>query len=171
MTAHLSPEQLAALLPEIERMLKMRWTASQIATAVGRSRGSIVGLVHRHLKHVGFYNPSPDMYWKARAKREARRISEIEVFDGPTDQGTILPEGEPVVPRLVTKPPKPIEPVPEPEPELPGIRLAAIKDTQCRWPLWADEVTDPSHKRYCGAAVARLRYCAEHAKRAFTAPR
>lgn len=138
----------AELLAEVEKLLREGGTASSIGAAVGRSRNSIVGLVHRHLKHVGFRLAAPKMVEIVRKRRvlEAKRALLRERARMAPD-----PEAIPIV--LPTFPVNPL--------------LWELREHHCRWPLWAAEVDDINEKRFCGAAAIRGRYCAHHADRAY----
>jgi hypothetical protein len=138
----------AELLAEVERLLREGGTASSIGAAVGRSRNSIVGLVHRHLKHVGFRLAAPKMVEIVRKRRvlEAKRALLRERARMGSDREAI--------------PAQPPEPPTQP-------LLWELREHHCRWPLWAAEVDDINEKRFCGAGISRGRYCAHHADRAY----
>jgi hypothetical protein len=153
-------------LAVIEKLLREGGTASSIGAAVGRSRNSIVGIVHRRLKHIGFKLPAPKMVKlvKLRRKLEAKRAVIRE-------RAMIAPDREaiPISIKVVDEiPPPPIVIVPpEPEPVLQPL-LWELKGHQCRYPMWGSEVTDINEKRFCGALQTKGSYCAYHAGLTYT---
>ena len=171
-------------LSRIAELLRAGGTASSIGAEVGRSRGSIVGIVHRHLAHVGFSAGAPAMVKLVRKRRmlekrrrqlrEAAKVKpeDIEVVEdlGVTEPGWYT-NHHPITPEMLAaiKAAK-IRPIEPPPSDDGNIRLMDLRDVHCRWPLW-DDGTPVESKFFCGAAVARGRYCAKHAERMFSIPR
>lgn len=161
----------AAQLEEIASLLREGGTASSIGAVVGRSRGSIVGIVHRHLRHIGFSAGAPAMVQLVRKRRmlerhraklrEAAKMqpADIEVVD---DLGVQHPNWwtnqHPLTPEQVAAVYGPI-------------RIMDLREMHCRWPMWAEDVTDIEQKFFCGAAKDRGSYCAKHAAKMFAVSR
>ena len=138
----------AGELERIEALLRDGCAASEIAAIVGgRTRNAIIGIVHRHLKHIGFKRPAPKMVDTVRKRRMLDRKRLV------------------IAERAMMEP----EPVEEIMPPPDGVSMADLRSHQCRWPLWPNEVTPLDDKRYCGAKIERGSYCDRHARASYTA--
>ena len=114
---------------------------SEIGCALGRSRSSVGGMLHRHGFALGVERKVPAKYTKPvrlpkpRAKRECVRLVE--------PPPCARANGEPVT-------------------------ILNVGAGECRWPI--GDVGDPGF-RLCGHKVARGAYCAYHAKIAYMPPK
>lgn len=157
-------------LAHIAELLRAGGTASSIGAQVGRSRGSIVGIVHRHLRHVGFSAGAPAMVQLVRKRRmlERKRIKLREAAKMKPDDIEVVEDLGVTHDKWWTNA-NPIKP--EQLAVLLGrVPLTELRENHCRWPMWADDVP-LEQKFFCGAAVARGRYCANHAAKMFAVPR
>jgi GcrA cell cycle regulator len=145
---HAWPPERTARLHELHAAGK---TMHEIAMELGCTRNAVIGKLGR-LYQAG---PRP-----SRAKPKP-----------------IVPDAAPASPPASPPAVRPrfIRPMPAPAPEparaVSGgpVTIAALTPWSCRWPLWSDTARVPfSEQFYCGErAIAKGRYCACHAARAY----
>lgn len=151
-------EQLRALIAE-------RFTGSEIAAKLGKSRSAVLGRAHRMKLKVQGISSTP---------RQPRR---------PTGKSPLLvapfrPKASSVKPlddiykkaaAVIFTPPMHLPTVEAPSRG--RIMINKLTVDTCRWPLWDDAACRDSRRFYCGAQTVKDKpYCASHASISYRLP-
>lgn len=138
-------------------------SASTIAVAIGTTRNSVIGFMHR--QEIPF--PGKTKAWRPKRERPPQKLPWI---------GGIRAARKAKL-EQATEPPTVVEPEPEPVPvpamemeqqTMPGITgkpFIYLGRDECHWPLFDELNSTPSQSPFCGAPALRPHgYCADHLK-------
>ncbi|MDR6952316.1 hypothetical protein J2X65_001671 [Ancylobacter sp. 3268] len=139
-----TPEEDGRLRVLLAEGLSYALIAAQLAMEgfPARTRCAVLGRANRLGLRQRPENLVDHAVTRGSAKRQPRlRLSTAKPKAGAAHKIVVAPPLEPVLPLA---------------PDRPGIAMLAIREGQCRWPLWPDRgVTPPAEKRMCGAPVMR----------------
>jgi len=133
---------------EIETVAKLwaeGYSASIIGDRMGRTRSTIIGIVHRHLAPTERERRGNRKATRKSGRPKKAEAGSVNLRNLPTETGSLPTQGQPL--------PFVVEPIPDISESdiLPAerVKLVDLTPAQCHWPLGGDPRDDPDFG-FCG---------------------
>ena len=139
-------------IAQITRLIDEDMTASKIAAALGKTRNSVIGIVHR--QKLKLHRNSGGGGGHSRKKKEGD-VKQSRI------PGVLAEPTKPAGPKPLAEPPPDIHPA-----RMRRVPLADLNHNECKWPVDYDP-SAVGHHLFCGKATEIERsYCDHHGARA-----